>query len=664
MPAAVPIPLAVGRFRQLPQRASEIWQGGLVRMPVWIDDTTSERPPYRPMGAVWVSLRTGRVNLQLSQEGTNASADLALSALFEFAAKETKALGGRPARVQVGDTALQAALSAALAGTSTEVDRVDDVTAVHQVLEQLERDQGSGVSYPGLLGQRGVTVERVRAFADAAARFYEARPWRHLVNEDLLVVEAPGAPRGMSHLSVLGNGGQQFGIALYRSRREFERVLDMADPRQMRRAFGVTFGPPTDLAFADADLWEDHALPLAGPQAYPVVADFRADRILRPGAKALTYVEALLLALAETTEDELDSGRWRREVATFGGPVVLEMSLPFLLEAEQGAPRRRPQTGRVPGPAERTLAGLGRLLEQGEWNSLEEVNGVLQQAMGEGPLDRPDEAITGRRPQTALEQAQELMYDAADATGRLRIKLARKALALSPDCADAYIALGDAASTPEMARDWYQHGVEAGARAIGPGRFESLAGQFWGHLDTRPYMRARLALAEALRSLGEDEDALEHYQGLLQLNPGDNQGVRYALLPALLETGRDEEAGALLERYEDDAQAAWPYARALWLFRREGDSGPARAALQEALDANVHVAGFLLNPDALPWSDAPYFSLGSVEEATDVARGLGDAFDASPGAIAWLHGYVSGAASRSGSRPATGARRKRSKGRR
>ena len=88
MPLAVPISLALGRFKQLPQRTSEVWQGGLVRLPMWIDNPANpEGVPYRPTGAVWVSLRTGHVNLQLPPEGSSASADLALSGLFELAAK-------------------------------------------------------------------------------------------------------------------------------------------------------------------------------------------------------------------------------------------------------------------------------------------------------------------------------------------------------------------------------------------------------------------------------------------------------------------------------------------------------------------------------------------------------------------------------------------------
>ena len=637
MPLAVPISLALGRFKQLPQRTSEVWQGGLVRLPVWIDNPANpEGVPYRPTGAVWVSLRTGHVNLQLPPEGSSASADLALSGLFELAAKESKTIGGRPARIEVRGPALKDALATALAGTGTAVVTVDDLPAVRSVLQQFERLE-TGIHQPGLLETPGMTVERVRAFADGAARFYEARPWQHLVNEDLLMVEASKLPKGMACVSVLGNGGQQFGLAFFESRRAFDRMLDLADRRRVRRAHGVTFGPAEDLPFSDIDLWEDHALPLAGPRAYPAAADIRIDSIRRPDTRALTYMEALLRALADTTEEELDSGRWQRQVPTFDGPLLLTLSLPILLEEEQDPHRtsRRPPSGmRI--LAERGSAKVRRFLEQQEFASIDEVNRALETAsqQGLGLFGKPSDATGSRL--TALEQAQELAYDGLEATGRRRIKLARQALAVSPDCADAWILLGEAASTPEAALDWYQHGVEAGERAIGSACFAESVGQFWGLIGTRPYMRARLALAETLRTLGRIDEALDHYKELLRLNPDDNQGVRYLLLPALLEYGRDDDAGVLLANYEDDIQAIWPYGRALWLFRTQGDSADARSALQEARRTSPHVVRFLLDPEALPWADAPSFTLGSREEAAYAAGEFYDAFEKTSGALEWL----------------------------
>ena len=604
-----------------------------MRLPTWIENPGDpEGAPYRPTGAMWVSLRTGHVNLQLPSEGGMATPELALAGLFDFAAKEAKALGGRPARIEVRAPELKDALETALAGTGTVVVTVDELPAVKEALRNFEQVDAV-VPFPGLLDSRGMSVERVRAFAEAAARFYDAHPWQYLANEDLIVVDAPGAPKGLSCISVLGNGGEQFGLAFFESRRAFERTLGQRGPSQTRRAFGVTFGPVDDMSFADVDLWEDHALPVAGPLAYPIAADFRRDRILRPDARTLTFMEALLRALADTTEDELDAGRWKREVAHFDGQVMLSFSLPFLLEAESGEAGALPRPAIMPRLAERGSVQIARLLEQRQFASTDEINRALEEAHEQGLFEKSPEALAGR-PLTALEQAQELAYDATEATGRLRIKLARKALSLSSDCADAYVILGEAAPTPAAALEWYQRGTDAGARVIGTDGLAN-AVNLWERLDARPYMRARLRLAQTLETMGRSAEALDHYRELLRINRDDHQGVRHVLLPLLLEQQRDEEAGSLLTEYQGDIQAIWPYARALWMFRRQGDSTAAQEALQEATRSNRHVIGYLLDPGSMPWP-APYFALGSKEEAAYAADALLDAYEQTNGALTWL----------------------------
>ncbi len=73
---------------------------------------------------------------------------------------------------------------------------------------------------------------------------------------------------------------------------------------------------------------------------------------------------------------------------------------------------------------------------------------------------------------------------------------------------------------------------------LGPEFFEENVGHFWGIVETRPYMRARLGLAFTLWGTGERDAAIEQAQDMLRLNPGDNQGVRYPLMLWLLETER------------------------------------------------------------------------------------------------------------------------------
>ena len=166
-------------------------------------------------------------------------------------------------------------------------------------------------------------------------------------------------------------------------------------------------------------------------------------------------------------------------------------------------------------------------------------------------------------------------------------------------------------------------------------------------------MRARLGIAGVLRNEGRYDEALAHYRALLELNPHDNQGVRYLLLTALLALDRNEEAGLLLAEYENDGQALWPYARLLWQFRTDRDPSRLRAAYDAASAANAHVLHYLLNPESTPFSEGSHFALGSREEAAYVVDEIGDMFDGLDGAIDWIY-------ERGRDRPVRGRRRRRS----
>src|SRR5258708_32584769 len=113
-------------------------------------------------------------------------------------------------------------------------------------------------------------------------------------------------------------------------------------------------------------------------------------------------------------------------------------------------------------------------------------------------------------------------------------------------------------------------------------------------------MRARLALAQALRRLRQESEAIAHYRELLRLNPNDNQGVRYPLVAALLERQRGAEVDELLRQYDGDMQAMWPYAQALRAFQIAGDDERAQTALTKAVRVNRHVLRYLLDPHAIP----------------------------------------------------------------
>jgi hypothetical protein len=183
----------------------------------------------------------------------------------------------------------------------------------------------------------------------------------------------------------------------------------------------------------------------------------------------------------------------------------MEINMPS--NRRKRTPRSRKASGagaalpQMPSPLmqERVMANIHRLLAEQEFETMEDMQAFLDQVVAAGqPIEVP--------PATDLERAQELVYEAYEAKQRCkRVRLAREALEISPDCADAYVLLAEEARSIDEARDFYAQGVQAGERALGPDEFEESVGMFWGMHETRGYMRAREGLATTL--WGTDERA-------------------------------------------------------------------------------------------------------------------------------------------------------------
>jgi len=619
--------LMLARFTRLPRRSTDTWQGGILRMPMWVDGP--DGTPYRPRGGVWVSLETGLVNVKLA-ESDGDDGTLALDALLELGFKFAQT---RPAAIQVADKALGEQIARTLGDPELAVSVAPRLDEVQAIVARMAAET-NGEPHPAALDRESMTLERMRAFAAAARDFYVAAPWRHLSDEDLIHVEAPRVGKAFRHVTVLGRAGQTFGLGFFASAKDLDKLHASPDPETLLQDGGrwtVLFGEPWETPFSDLDLWEEHGFPLAASGAHPLAAWFGpSGRMRRPDARELGDIETILLALSRTTEAEIDQGRWSHEVVAHGSPCRVTLAIPELLRpldappdpARHGMPDRRVM--------ERVLLEVQRFAATREFASESEMNDALQ-AKFTGSMDTI--ASTASSPE---ERAQDLVYRAMDARGRRRFQLARKALDLSADCADAYVLLAEECADLGQARDLYAQGVAAGERALGSTVFAEEAGHFWSDVRTRPYMRARFGLARCLEDLSQRDEALLHYRELLRLNPGDNQGARYGFLNALLLAGRDDEAGALLLQFGDEPTALWQYGWALWAFRREGDCPASRQRLRAAFRSNRHLPGYLVGDSE--WADpAPQsYAMGSREEAVICVEELGDAWEATPGALEWL----------------------------
>ena len=212
------------------------------------------------------------------------------------------------------------------------------------------------------------------------------------------------------------------------------------------------------------------------------------------------------------------------------------------------------------------------------------------------------------------ERARNLIYDALQTDGKQRYKFAEEALNINPNCVDAYVILAEKTKSLEEAILLYEKGIQAGEQDLGKDFFKENKGYFWGLVETRPFMRAKLHYAEALSLLGKVDQAARQYEELLELNPMDNQGVRYSLFVAYMDMGDLAKAHAILEQFEEPT-AQFFYNRLLLELSEHGFSAKAGMLLKGAKKENKYVIPYLTGKKRLPAYPPDYFGFGDENEA-------------------------------------------------
>ncbi len=282
---------------------------------------------------------------------------------------------------------------------------------------------------------------------------------------------------------------------------------------------------------------------------------------------------------------------------------------------------------------EKTMRELHQALESQNFTSEEEMNAFMAEFNARGGSPLP--SAGGAR--TASEEAQELAYEAMEADDpNTAVSLAMRAVELDRRCVDALVILahGGAKSQDELIEN-LEKAVWMGEQALGEEFFEENRGHFWGLIETRPYMRARQELAALLHDAGRTDDAIAHYEAMLELNPNDNQGLRYFLLAFYLARGDLDGARRLFKQYDDEGSAAFQWSRILERHI-SGDEAKAVILLAEARKDNAMVEPYLTGAKRMPRTLPDYYSPGEESEAKHVAISLRPAWKGHGKAVAWL----------------------------
>ncbi len=313
-----------GSVRSMAARAGE-WEADLVPMPAALDDPAARL-------AALLLVAEGYVLHSDVLVRPSPEPDAMAEALAEAVVAAGEKIGALPKRVKVRDIETAAALPGALAKRLGDAGPVPaaacgalrglDEAAFALASQTAGRPRRFLASSPDVWAGWGLPGDLVPRLFRLAAAYYRAAPWAVLANLDVLQAALPGG--GSWTVCVLGNAGEEHGLALYSEARDFLAMF--AKSRQgspfddlTGRVLSLTFDRGADLPRAmrrevAAAGWE-----VAGAEAYPRIHALNtpAGGIRLRDAEDLVALLGAVPRFVGANRETLDVGRsveeWRDE---------------------------------------------------------------------------------------------------------------------------------------------------------------------------------------------------------------------------------------------------------------------------------------------------------------------------------------------------------------
>jgi hypothetical protein len=261
---------------------------------------------------------------------------------------------------------------------------------------------------------------------------------------------------------------------------------------------------------------------------------------------------------------------------------------------------------------EKDLKNIGNYLDFSNPKSQKELKKEMKKILDNGGII-PD--YPSNTEPTDYDRAYKFVYKALEEENvQRKIKLAKKALEISPDVIEAYNIIAEQTEDYEKQKELYEKAIGIGKKFFGEEFFKENKGHFWGLVETRPYIRAMVGYADVLWILDEKEKSISVHLEILDYNPDDNTGSRYPLISHLLYYRKLKDVKELLEKFKDDDSIHWNYSYALYFFLK-GEKVLANKSLDIAIKKNPHFGDYLFNLKNLPEQYPQYSSPGSEEEA-------------------------------------------------
>lgn len=244
--------ITIDRLKQLPRMAS-VWEGDRRSVNALMEEAGGPRLREKDGDhsdcILWVDSSHGTVRGITMVPSSSGYEPIVRTLIQSIESPQGGLPPSRPKKVVVRDREIQFYLRGALQGLDIQVEYAPELPLMDELFKALQ--QSSELAEAELPARHG------EAMFDKAVEIWELAPWHSLNEQQVIAIELNSWDIETLYVSVLGMGGVEYGLLMYRSLdslKQFrERVLlGPQSPKQMQEAF-----LEQDCLFINFELLED-----------------------------------------------------------------------------------------------------------------------------------------------------------------------------------------------------------------------------------------------------------------------------------------------------------------------------------------------------------------------------------------------------------------------
>ena len=230
----------------------------------------------------------------------------------EFSSAQADMVPTRPQRVLIDDVALVEQLKPAFAEADVEIVHHPELTPIDQFLQMFDQISQPRDSRVPLLQIPGMQAPMLAELFDASTQFFKREVWDDLDNADVIRVRYPAEQGKDYFVSIMGMGGQEFGLAIYESVEDLNATFNTADSDDPMAAMAVTramnfsFSAKEGVLDADLAAFKKHKWSKPGRNTYLAPMRYSMETgITSPTADEVAMAAAVFRALPEFAYAEM-----------------------------------------------------------------------------------------------------------------------------------------------------------------------------------------------------------------------------------------------------------------------------------------------------------------------------------------------------------------------